>query len=76
MKIKLSAPFETVKFSTPIEPVPFKRVLTNGKRRFNDKHYAEFKNALGLIAKAHMRGRPLLSGAIKICIEVLVVENF
>ncbi len=60
----------TIKITAPIEPVPFKRTLTNGKRRFNDKRYSEFKNQLGTFARAAMKGQAPLTGAIKINIEV------
>lgn len=60
----------TIKFSAPIEPVPFPRALSNGKRRFNPPRYSNFKDALGLFARRAMNGQPPFSGAIKINIDV------
>ena len=60
----------TIKFSAPIEPVPFKRVMSNGRQRFNDKRYSDFKDALGYVARVAMHGRAPLAGAIKISVEV------
>lgn len=59
-----------IKFTAYLEPVPFKRVMTNGKRRFNDSRYSEFKNQLGYIAKQAMKGQAPLAGAIKIQADV------
>lgn len=53
-----------ISFIADLEPLPFKRVMQSGKRRFNDRRYSDFKDALGLIAKAHMQGRAPLSGKI------------
>lgn len=55
-----------IKFTAELEPVPFKRVQSNGKRRFNDRRYSEFKDALGFFAKCAMNGTAPLSGKIKI----------
>ncbi len=60
----------TIKINAPIEPVPFKRVMQSGKRRFNDARYTEFKRELGYFALKAMAGQPPLEGAIKIFIEV------
>ena len=60
----------TIKITAPIEPVPFPRPSSNGKRRFNPKRYTEFKNQLGTFARAAMKGQAPFSGAIKINIEV------
>ena len=60
----------TIKFSVPTEPVPFKRPLTNGKRRFNDPRYSDFKYFLGLHAKVAMAGRAPFDGAIRITVVV------
>ena len=46
--------------------MPFPRPSTNGKRRYNPKRYTDFKNALGYIALAEMRGREMITGAFKI----------
>ena len=60
----------TIKFSVATEPVPFKRAMTNGKRRFNDQRYSDFKNVVGLHAKLAMQGRAPLSERIKITVKV------
>lgn len=60
----------TVSIIAPIEPVPFKRANTHGKRRFNDPRYTDFKTQLGYFAKAAMQGRAPLQGAIKITVHV------
>lgn len=59
-----------IKFTAPLEPVPFKRVNSNGKRRFNHPRYTSFKIQLGYFAKAAMQGRAPLQGAIKITFHV------
>ena len=59
-----------IKITAPIEPVPFPRPSSNGKRRFNPPRYTEFKNQLGIFAKQAMKGQAPFSGAIKINIEV------
>lgn len=53
-----------IKFTADLEPVPFKRVMQNGKRRFNDRRYSEFKEVLAYIAKTFIRAP--LKGKIKI----------
>ena len=60
----------TIKFSAPISPVPFKRVMINGKRRYNSSTYSEFKNQLGLFAKRAMGGLEPLTGKIKLYAEI------
>lgn len=60
----------TINFSADLVPVTFKRVRANGKFRFNDKRYSEFKNALGYIAKAAMQGKTPLKGAVKLFANV------
>ena len=60
----------TIKFTAPLEPVPFKRPRFNGRFVFNDSSYSAFKDALGLIAQKAMNGRAPLSGAIKISVTV------
>ena len=59
-----------IKFTAKLEPVPFKRVMTHGKRRYNLPRYVSFKEALGLIAKLAMHGRAPLTGAIKFHADV------
>lgn len=59
----------TIKFGVPTEPVPFKRILSNGKRRFNDPCYSEFKLYVGLHAKVAMAGRAPLDGAIRLHVD-------
>lgn len=60
----------TIKFTAPLEPVPFPRPASNGRRRFNPPYYTEFKEALGFYAKIAMDGRVPLQGAIKITVHV------
>ena len=61
---------QTIKICAELEPVPFKRVITSGKRRFNDSRYSGFKNQLGYIAAGVMGGQAPLAGAIKIQVDV------
>ena len=56
----------SINFTADLEPVPFKRVMQNGKRRFNDRRYSEFKDALGTLAKCAMHGQAPLSGFVKL----------
>ena len=60
----------TIKFTAHVEPVPFPRPASNGKRRFNPPRYSEFKNALGLFARRAMNGRAPIQGAVKISVDV------
>lgn len=60
----------TIKFSADIVPVPFKRAMTNGKRRFNDPRYSDFKEYVGAHAKVAMAGRVPFDGAIRIHVDV------
>ena len=59
----------TIKFSVPTEPVPFKRALSNGKRRYNDPRYTDFKLYVGLHAKVAMQGRAPFAGAVKLTVK-------
>lgn len=59
-----------IKFSVQTEPVPFKRAMTNGKRRFNDPRYSDFKYFVGLHAQAAMQGRTPFTEPIKITVNV------
>ena len=59
----------TIKITAPIEPVPFPRPSSNGKRRFNPPRYTEFKNQLGIFAKQAMKGQAPFSGDISIVCE-------
>ena len=61
---------KTIKFTAPIDPIPFPRPAQNGKRRFNPPHYTAYKNALGLFARRAMNGLPPLSGAVRISVDV------
>lgn len=67
-----SLSMSTIKFTAPIEPVPFPRPSSNGKRRYNPPRYTDFKEALGFYAKITMdaEGRAPLQGAIKITLHV------
>lgn len=60
----------TIKFTAPLELVPFKRPRFNGRFVFNDPKYTACKDALGLIARKAMNGASPLSGAIKISVTV------
>lgn len=60
----------SIRISAKLEPVPFKRVLANGKRRFNDSRYTEYKEALGFLAKQAMKGKAPFAGAIKLTVKV------
>ena len=60
----------SIKIFADVEPVPFKRVIARGKKRYNPPKYAAFKETLGLIAKLAMGGRAPLKGAIKILVEI------
>ena len=55
-----------IKFTASLEPVAFKRVMANGKRRYNSAEYTEFKNGLGYFALQAMKGREPMTGAIKL----------
>ena len=55
-----------IKINAPIKPVPFKRVMTQGKRRFNSDYYSNFKDELGYYALAAMNGREPLKGRIRL----------
>lgn len=57
-----------IKIIAEVEPVPFKRVRQNGKRRFNDSRYSCFKEALGFIARKSIQ-EPL-TGAIKLHADI------
>lgn len=60
----------TIKFVVPTEPVPFKRALSNGKRRFNDPRYSDYKYFVGLHARVAMQGQAPFDGAIRINVTV------
>ena len=59
-----------IKIVALLEPVPFPRPASNGKRRYNPPRYTEFKNALGLIARQAMHGQAPFTGAVKLTAEV------
>lgn len=59
-----------IRFTVPIKPVAFKRTLVIGKRHFNDQRYAAFKSSLGYLAAAAMLDKPLLTGAVKIAVDI------
>lgn len=58
-----------IKIDAPIKPIPFKRVMTQGKRRYNCRRYSNFKDELGYYALAAMKGREPLKGAIRLHAE-------
>ena len=59
-----------IKFTVATVPVPFQRAMTNGKRRFNDPRYSDFKTVVGLHARVAMQGQAPLTGRIKITVKV------
>lgn len=59
-----------IKFTADIDSVPFKRVMTNGRRRYNDPKYTAFKNHLGLIATQAMEGREPMIGSVSVTVAV------
>lgn len=59
-----------IKFTADLEPVPFPRPLTNGKRRYNPPRYSIFKDVLGHLAKIAMKGQAPFTGKIKILVDV------
>lgn len=59
----------TINIYADLEPVPFPRALSNGKRRFNPQRYTEFKAALGLIARQAMHGQAPFTGEVKLYAE-------
>ena len=61
---------KTIKFTVATVPVPFKRTLANGKQRFNDPRYSDFKNVIGLHARVAMQGQAPLADAVKISVVV------
>ena len=65
-----SSGMSLIKIVAPLEPVPFPRPSSNGKRRFNPKRYSEFKSALGFFAKQAMHGQAPFTGAVKLTTEV------
>lgn len=67
----------TIKFTAPIDAVPFKRPRFNRSTgaTFNDKRYTAFKDDLGWFAKVAMCGQPPLSGAVKINVDIYRNRN-
>jgi len=61
-----SSGMSLIKIVAPLEPVPFPRPASNGKRRFNPPRYTQFKDALGLIARRAMGGQAPFSGAVRL----------
>jgi len=57
-----------IKIDAPIMPVPFPRPRfdSRSKQTFNPKRYREFKDELGYYARLAMRGRPLMTGEVKL----------
>ena len=58
----------TIKITAPIEPVTWSRPQfdSRSKKVYNKSKLVEFENTLGIFAKAAMRGRPPLSGEVKL----------
>ena len=65
-----SSAMSTIKFTVTTEPVPFKRAMTNGKRRYNAPRYSDFKEYVGAHAKVAMNGQAPFDGAIRINVTV------
>ena len=61
-----------INFTAEIEPVPLSRPRINTRTRqaFYPKRSKEFKNALGLIARAAMRGKNPLTDKLKIKLDL------
>ena len=55
-----------IKIVAPLVPIPFKRVMQSGKRRFNSARYSVFKEELGYFALQAMHGQEPLKGAIRL----------
>ena len=62
----------TIKFTADLEPVPFPRPASNGKRRYNPPRYSTFKDVIGHLAKIAMKGQAPFTGAIKLTADVYV----
>lgn len=65
----------TIKFTVEINIVPFDRPRFKNGRVFNSTKYTAFKEALGFIARAAMKGREPISGAFKISIDFYKKSN-
>lgn len=61
-----------IKFVAKIKPVPLARprVNTKTKKTFYPQRSKNFKNALGLIGKMAMRGKKILTGKLKVTIDL------
>lgn len=57
-----------IKFSVPLEPVPWPRPRFNSKSKavYNPPEYTAFKSSLGLFARQAMNGQAPFKGAIKL----------
>lgn len=60
-----------IKIVAPIMPVTWSRPRFDSDTRnvFNTKRYANFKDELGVFARLAMRGRPLITGEVKLYAE-------
>jgi len=58
-----------IRIEAPLNPVPFTRVMANGKRRYNSARYTEFKEELGYFAFQAMGGREPLKGCVRVSAE-------
>lgn len=58
-----------IRFSANLEPMPFKRVMQSGRRRYNDGRYTEFKVELGTFALKAMAGLEPLTGAVSLRVD-------
>ena len=58
-----------IRITAPLTPVPFTRVMANGKRRYNSARYTEFKDELGFFAFQAMGGREPFKGCVRVSAE-------
>lgn len=58
-----------ISFTVPIEPKPFQRPCSSGRRRFNARDYSDFKDVVASFAKIAMIGQKPFTGEIRIHAE-------
>ena len=58
-----------IRIEAPLNPVPFCRPAQNGKRRFKNARYTEFKDELRFFALNAMGKREPLKGAVRIRVQ-------
>ena len=59
-----------IKVIAELNPVPFKRPCTSGKRRYEPEDYKRFKEKLGYVARGVMGEREPLSEPLRAQIEI------